>query len=106
MNPGDTLEGHGQLWQQGRLVARVDYHLSIPRVTYFILNPTSTFQLDYETHLAGFILLALADTEKISLTEYTLELSDQTRKKIRVERCYKQMKHKGELRLSFWVKVV
>ncbi len=106
MNPGDVFEGHGQLWQQGRLIAPVYYHLSIPRETHFILNPTGTLQLDYEAHLAGFILLTPTDAAKISLTEYTLELADQTRKAIRVERRYKQTKHKSELRLSFWVKVV
>ncbi len=106
MNPGDTLEGHGHLWQQGRLIAPVDYHLSIPRETHFILNPTGSLQLDYDAYLAGFILLTPADAEKISLTEYTLELADKTRKTIRVERRYQQTKHKGELRLSFWVKMV
>lgn len=106
MNPGDVFEGHGHLWQQGRLIASVDYHLSIPRETHFIINPTGSLQPDYDTYLAGFILLTLADAEKISLTEYTLELADQTRKRIRVERRYHKIKYTGQERVSFWVKVV
>ena len=106
MNPGDTLEGRGLLLQQGRLIAQVDYHLTIPRETHFALNPTGGFRLDYKTHLGGFILLTPADADKISLTEYILELSDKSKKAIRVERRYKNMKHRGEPRVSFWVKVV
>jgi hypothetical protein len=43
---------------------------------------------------------------EISLTQYTLELADKTRKTIQVERRYKKMKYRGEERISFWVKVV
>ena len=106
MKPGDTLEGRGVLLQHGRLIADVDYHLTIPRQTHFIIVPTGSFRPDYEAHLAGFILLTPADADKISLTEYTLELADKTKKIIRVERRYKETKHKGEIRVSFWVKVV
>jgi hypothetical protein len=106
MNPGDTLEGRGLLLQHGRLVAGVDYHLTIPRQTHFIIVPPGGLQPDYEAYLGGFILLAPADADKISLAEYTLELADKTKKTLRVERRYKQTEHKGETRISFWVKVV
>ncbi len=106
MNPGDTLEGRGLLLQHGRLIASVDYHLTIPRQIYFVINPIGSFHPDYEAYLGGFILLTPADAEKISLIEYTLELADKTKKTIRVERRYKNMKHKGEERVSFWVKVI
>jgi hypothetical protein len=55
MNPGDSLEGRGVLLQHGRLIADVDYHLTIPRQTHFILVPTGGFRPDYEAHLAGVI---------------------------------------------------
>lgn len=106
MNPGDSLEGHGTLLQQGRLVAGVDYHLTIPRQTHFIIVPTGGLTPNYEAHLGGFILLDPADADKISLTEYTLELADKSKKTIRVERRYKETKHRGAVRVSFWVKVV
>jgi hypothetical protein len=106
MNPGDTLEGRGVLLQQGRLVAGVDYHLTIPRQTHFIIVPSGGVRPDYEAHLGGFILLAPADADRVSLAEYTLELADKTKKIVRVERRYKKMKHKGQERVSFWVKVV
>ena len=48
MNPGDVLEGCGRLLQHGRLVVEVDYHLTIPRDLYFIINPTGSLHLDYE----------------------------------------------------------
>jgi hypothetical protein len=106
MNPGDTLEGRGALLQQGRLVAGVDYHLTIPRPPHFIIVPPDGLRPDYETHLAGFILLTPSDAAKISLAEYTLELADKTKKSILIERRYKKIKHKGEERISFWVKVI
>ncbi len=106
MNPGDILEGRGLLLQHGRLIAHIDYHLTIPTQTHFVINPTGSFSLDYEDYLAGFILLASDDAEKISLTEYTLELADKSKKNILVERRYKDIEHKGEARVSFWVKVI
>ena len=106
MNPGDILEGRGQLLEHGRFIATVDYHLTIPRETHFFINPTGNFRLDYEDHLGGFILVIPGDAEKISLTEYTLELVNKHRRMIRVERRYKQITHKGEARISFWVKVI
>ena len=105
MNPGDILEGRGVLLQQGRLVAGVDYHLTIPRQTHFIVVPPAGIRPDYEAHLGGFILVNPADADQVSLTEYTLELADKTKKTILVERRYKEMRHKGEPRVSFWVKV-
>jgi len=105
-NPGDTLEGRGTLLQQGRFIASVDYHLTIPSQTHFIINPTGNFRSDYESHAGGFILLDPKDADKIELAEYTLELFNKTQKNIRVERRYKQIKRKGQTRISFWVKVV
>lgn len=106
MNPGDILEGRGALLQHGHLVAGVDYHLTVPRQIHFIIVPSGGLLDDYEAHLSGFILLTLTDAEKISQTDYTLELADKSKKMIQVERRYKKMKHKGEERISFWVKVV
>jgi hypothetical protein len=106
MNPGDVLEGTGLLLQHGRLIAGVDYHLTIPHQTHFVINPTGSFKLDYEDHLGGFVLVKPEDAEKIAMTEYTLELASKSRKTIRVERRYKQIDHKGKERVSFWVKVV
>ncbi len=94
------------LLQHGRLVAGVDYHLTVPRQTHFIIVPMGGLRRDYEAHLGGFILLAPADADKITLAEYTLELADKTKKTLRVERRYKKTKHKGEEWVSFWVKVV
>lgn len=106
MNPGDTFEGSGLLLEHGRLIASVNYHLTIPGETHFVINPTGSFNLDYEDHLGGFILLSPHDADKISLTEYTLEMVDKSKKTIRVERRYKEVKHKGQIRVSFWVKVI
>lgn len=106
MNPGDTLEGQGLLLQQGRLIARIDYHLTIPTQTHFVINPTGNFRFDYDDYLGGFILLQPDDAEKIALAEYTIELASKTKKHIRIERRYKEITHKGEKRISFWVKAV
>ena len=106
MNPGDILEGSGELLQQGRLVAKVDYHLTIPREIYLIINPTGGFARDYESHLGGFIMVPPVEAAAIGLDEYTLELADKRKKIIRVERRYKQVKRKGENWVSFWVKIV
>lgn len=106
MNPGDVLEGRGQLLQHGRLMANVDYHLTIPRDVYFMINPTGSFHLDYEDYLGGFILLAPDDAAKIILADYTLVLNDQRKKTIRVERRYKTIRHRGQPRISYWVKVI
>ena len=106
MNPGDILEGHGSLLQHGRLITDVDYHLTIPHQTHFVINPTGSFNFDYEDHLGGFVLVKPEDAAKVSFTEYTLELASKSKKTIRVERRYKKIKHQGEERVSFWVKVV
>ena len=106
INPGDVLEGQGLLLQRGRLIAKVDYHLTIPGQTHFFINPTGKIRPDYEAHAGGFILLAPEDAEKFSLTDYTLELANKSKKTIRVERRYKKIKHKNQSRVSFWVKVV
>ncbi|GAB4414713.1 MAG: hypothetical protein Fur0044_09570 [Anaerolineae bacterium] len=106
MNPGDTLAGHGLLLQQGRLIANVDYHLAIPRQTHFVIVPSDGLSGDYGAYLGGFILLTPADAAKIALAEYTLELADKTKKLIRIERRYKEINHRGEKRVSFWVKAI
>lgn len=105
-NPGDTINGQGVLLQHGRLIAKVDYHLSIPTQTHFFINPTGKIQSDYSDYAAGFILLSPEDAAKMSLADYTLELSDKTKQNIRVERQYKKIKHNGFPRISFWVKVI
>lgn len=104
MNPGDTLEGRGVLLQKGRLIATVDYHLTIPTQTHFVINPTGSLRFDYEDYLGGFILLSPADAEKISLSEYTLELVNKSKRKIRIERRYRKFRRDGQERISFWVK--
>jgi hypothetical protein len=106
MNPGDVLEGRGQLLQHGRFVANVDYHLTIPRAIYFVINPTGNFRLDYDDYLGGFILLSPDDAARITLTDYTLTLADQCKRTIRLERRYKLTKHRGQARVSYWVKVI
>jgi hypothetical protein len=106
MNPGDIIEGSGELLQQGRWVANVDYHLTIPGEMYMIINPTGGFARDYESLLGGFIMVPLANAAAIGLNEYVLELADKRKKTIQVERRYKQVKRKGENWVSFWVKVV
>jgi hypothetical protein len=106
MNPGDVLEGRGLLLQFGRLVADVDYHLTIPRHLYFVIKPSGSLHLDYEDYLGGFILLAPADAAEISLTDYTLVLADKSKRTIRLERRYKQTWYQGEKRIAFWVKVL
>lgn len=105
-NPGDIIEGRGLLLQHGRLIASVDYHLSIPRQTHFIINPTGNIQPDYQEHTGGFILLTPEDAETITLSEYTLELAGKSKKRIRIERRYKKLNHQGQPRVSFWVKLI
>ncbi len=106
MNPGDVIEGRGRLLQRGRFVVEVDYHLTIPRDLYFIINPTGSLHLDYEDYLGGFVLVTPDDAEKIALTDYILELDDKSKKTVQVERRYKKTKHQGKNHVSFWVKVV
>ena len=106
INPGDVLQGHGALLRRGRLIAAVDYHLTIPSQTHFLINPTGKLRLDYEDHAGGFILLKPDDAETLSLTDYTLELANKSKKNITVERRYKEITHKGQPRVSFWVTLV
>jgi len=106
MNPGDVLEGHGRLLQHGRLVVEVDYHLTIPRDLYFIINPTGSLHLDYEDYLGGFVLVTPDDAEKIALIDYILEFEDKSKKTVHVERRYKKTKRQGKVRISIWVNVI
>lgn len=106
-NPGDVLEGHGALLRQGRLIAAVDYHLTIPSQTHFLINPTGKLRLDYENHAGGFILLHPDDADTISPSDdYTLELASKTKKSVTVQRRYKEVTHQGQPRVSFWVTLV
>ena len=105
MNPGDVLEGRGVLLQHGQRVANVDYHLTIPNQTHFFINPTGKIRPDYEEYTGGFILLAPEDAKNLSLTEYTLELVNKSKKNILVERRYKKRKSKGKARICLWGKV-
>jgi hypothetical protein len=43
-----VLTGRGSLLQKGRLIAFVDYHLTIPRQSHFIMNPTGNLRVKYE----------------------------------------------------------
>lgn len=106
MNPGDVLEGRGRLLDHGRLVAEIDYHLTIPHQTHFFMNPTGKLRFDYEAHLGGFILVAPADEAKISLRTYTLEMVNKRKRPIQIERRYKEIEHQGTPRISYWVKVI
>jgi hypothetical protein len=105
-NPGDVLEGSGQLLEHGRLIANVDYHLTIPRQIHFFINPPGNLRLNYENHIGGFILLIPQDAKTLSLTEYTLELANKSKRTIRVERRYRNVEYKGEPRVSFWVRMI
>ncbi|RME70099.1 MAG: hypothetical protein D6784_17235 [Chloroflexi bacterium] len=105
MEPGDTLEGKGLLLKHGRIVAEVDYHLTIPRRTHFFINPTGKLHFDYEDYLGGFILLDPPAADRLELAEYTLELASKARKTIVVERRYKKISHRGKPKVSFWVKI-
>jgi TPP-dependent indolepyruvate ferredoxin oxidoreductase alpha subunit len=106
MNPGDTLKGQGQLLQHGRLIVVADYHLTIPSSTHFAINPIGKLKFNVDDHMAGFILIEPRAAEEISsATDYTLELSDKAKLPIRIERRYKQVKHQGQARISFWVTV-
>ncbi len=102
---GDTLEGHGALLQHGRLIAEVDYHITLPTDLYFLMNPTGRLRSNQDEHLAGFILISPEDEDKIDLAEYTLELVNKHRKNIRIQRRYKRIKHKGIARISYWVQI-
>jgi hypothetical protein len=104
--PGDVLEGRGLLLSHGRLIAKVDYHLTIPSQVYFLINPTGKVRNDYEAYAAGFILVAPVDADTLPLGEYTLELADKGKKTVRVERRYKEIDHKGKKVVSFWVNVI
>jgi hypothetical protein len=54
----------------------------------------------------GFILLTPQDAENLSLADYTLELAGRSLEHIRIERRYKEIEHKGQARLSFWVRLI
>lgn len=104
-NPGDILEGSGLLLKQGRLIAPVEYHLSIPTQTHFLINPTGKFRADYREYVAGFILILPEHTKNVTLGNYTLEFADKRKIEIQIERAYKNTQHRGQEYRSFWVKI-
>ena len=105
-NPGDVIKGQGNLLQQGRLIAKVHYNLVIPQNIHFIINPTGRFFADYTERAGGFILLSPKDADTIALTDYTLELSDKSKKSVHVERRHKKVQHNNNTYISFWAKVI
>ena len=105
-NPGDSLDGAGLLLQQGRIVADVYYHLSVPTQTHFLVNPLGGLKNDYANYAGGFVLVPSTDAIKVTLGEYVLELADKSKRIIRVERRYKTLQHQGRNCLSFWVAVL
>lgn len=104
-NPGDILEGSGLLLKQGRLIAPVECHLSIPSQTHFLINPTGNFRTDYREYAAGFVLVLPEHAKNVTLGNYTLELADKRKIKIQIERTYKNTQHQGQEYCSFWVKI-
>lgn len=105
MKAKHTLEGRGVLLEHGRLIAHVDYHLAPPSHTHLFSQATSSLKSTEPQHLSGFILLPTAKQD-LPLRAYTLELANKERLSIVVERRYKKIRHGGEARISFWVKVV
>jgi len=107
MNPGDTLKGQGQLLQHGQLIVTIDYHLTIPSSTHFVINPTGKLNFNFDDYLAGFVLVEPDAADKIEPgTEYTLELHNKAKLPVQIDRRYKQIEHQGQPRISFWVTVV
>lgn len=107
MNPGETLKGQGQLLQHGRLIAEIDYHLTIPSSTHFVINPIGKLNFNFDDYLAGFVLVNPAEAGQLKAgAEYTLELQNKAKLPIRVDRRYKQVEHQGQARISFWITVV
>ncbi len=105
-NPGDVIEGQGNLLQHGRLIATVQYNLVIPNDIHFIINPTGKLLANYTEQAGGFILLSPEDADKLALIDYTLELSDKGKATIRVERRHKEVQHNNNTYISFWAKVI
>lgn len=105
MKAKHTLEGRGVLLEHGRLIAHVDYHLAPPTHTHLFSQAKPNLNLSEPQLLSGFILLPTANKD-LPLRAYTLELANKERLSIVVERRYKKIRHEGETRISFWVKVV
>ncbi len=103
---GDVLEGRGLLLQQGQPIATVDYHLTIPEDSHLMTTLARLFHFNHQKEISGFILLPLKEAETITLTDYTLQLANDGMKTIRIERRYKKINHRGEERISFWVKAI
>ncbi|RME97840.1 MAG: hypothetical protein D6768_18745 [Chloroflexi bacterium] len=88
------------------MIAPVEYHLSIPTQTHFLVNPSGNFKADYREYAAGFILILPENAKNVTLGgTYTLQFADKRKKEIRIERKYKNTKHRGKTYHSFWVKI-
>jgi len=106
MNPGDFIEGRGLLWLDDNPVIAVDYHLTVPQESHFFLNPLAHLRFDADEHVGGFILIRSQDSDRIALIQYILQLSDQSKRLIQVERQYKEMKQGSQTKMAFWVKII
>ncbi|GAB4460698.1 MAG: hypothetical protein Kow0031_40130 [Anaerolineae bacterium] len=104
--PGDAVEGAGYLLQRGRVIAGVYYHLSVPTQTHFLVNQPGSPVGPYSDFVSGFVLVPIDQTPPLSPGEYSLELSDKSRRLIKIERRYRQVKHRGRECVSYWVSVL
>ncbi|MDM8530040.1 hypothetical protein QUF63_02635 [Anaerolineales bacterium HSG25] len=106
MRPGDFVEGRGMLWLDDNPVAGVEYHLAMPQESHFWLNPLAHLHFETDEHVGGFILVRPQDCARITMTEYTLQLSDQSKRLIQVERRYKEMRQEYQTKIAFWVRII
>lgn len=103
MQAGDYRQGRGMLWRDNNPVVGVDYHLAMPQQSYFFLNPIGNLRFEGDKNLGGFILIRPQDEAKIKLTDYLLQMADQTQRKIRVDYRYRETTHQGQPRIAYWV---
>jgi len=103
MPPNNFIEGRGMLWHDGNPVAAVDYHLTVPQESDFVMNPLSQLQFE-ETQVSGFILIRPQDEAQLSNDIiYTLQLQDHSKRTIQIKRKYKNSTYQGQPRLVFWI---
>ncbi|MDM8528866.1 hypothetical protein QUF58_11755 [Anaerolineales bacterium HSG24] len=106
MKSGDFIEGRGLLWLDDNPVAAVDYHLAMPQESHFWLNPLAHLRFEADEHVGGFILVRPQDSDRIAQIQYTLQLSDQSKRLIQVERRYKEIRQEHQVKIAFWVKTI